>query len=607
MSAAGNPARGFRVPRPATLVGPGFHARPRLAPVDPVVDRAIGALDRPEMREEVDEGWVDDPPRRAAPPVAPLRTAHGTGPTVVGALRRRSSRIPVRPTPSTLFAAFGAREAGDLEDRVTRPVPRVAIPLRARAIAPSRPPVAPIVPPPVAPVADERPRPVAPVDLEAIALPARRGLLRRMWSGERLMHHNRLVALTLAINLWLLEIGFRGIADRSGALLDGAAPAMRAMSLMVVGNLAIAICIRQPYVVNLLFWLATRVPTSWPLLIRRHCAKVYHFGGVHVGCAIAATAWYLGFAIHLAWNHVALGVSAATLAIVAAQAALLCTIATMSMPKVRAEHHDRFERVKRFGGWSSLLLFWAQLVSLSADRTTGSLGRALLGSPEVWTLAIVTFSVALPWLRLRKVPIHIVTPSSQVALATFDHGMRPFAGSSTAISRSPLTEWHSFANVPWPDRDGFRLTISRAGDWTGKLIDDKPTHVWVKGIPTAGVANVEVLFKKVVYVAIGGGIGPCLPHLLAGLVPSRLVWATRDARKTYGDPLVDEILAVQPDALIWDTQASGQPDLVKLAYQAVKESDAEAVICIADKQVTWQVVSGMESRGIPAYGAIWDS
>ncbi|MGO4430841.1 hypothetical protein AB4Z54_71750, partial [Streptomyces sp. MCAF7] len=132
------------------------------------------------------------------------------------------------------------------------------------------------------------------------------------------------------------------------------------------------------------------------------------------------------------------------------------------------------------------------------------------------------------------------------------HGVTPFAGSSTAISRNPLLEWHSFANVPAPGEAGFRLTISRAGDWTGKFIDDTPSHVWVKGITTAGVANIETLFTKVVYVATGSGIGPCLPHLLARAVPARLVWATRDPRRTYGDRLVDEILAVQPDALIWD-------------------------------------------------------
>ena len=106
--------------------------------------------------------------------------------------------------------------------------------------------------------------------------------------------------------------------------------------------------------------------------------------------------------------------------------------------------------------------------------------------------------------------------------------------------------------------------------------------------------------------ATGSGVGPCVPHLLSGKVPSKLVWSTRNPRKTYGN-LVDEILSVQPDAVIWDTDNNGRPDLVKLAYQAYNDFDAEAVIVISNKKLTWQVVYGMESRGIPAYGAIWDS
>jgi hypothetical protein len=31
------------------------------------------------------------------------------------------------------------------------------------------------------------------------------------------------------------------------------------------------------------------------------------------------------------------------------------------------------------------------------------------------------------------------------------------------------------------------------------------------------------------------------------------------------------------------------------------------VVCIANREVTWQVVHGLERRGIPAFGPIWDS
>lgn len=398
--------------------------------------------------------------------------------------------------------------------------------------------------------------------------------IRRMFKHPKLMHHNRLAVLVLVANLGLLWTGVNA-ADAA------------------LANFALAILIRQQYVINLLFRLATAAPTSWPLKVRWTLAKVYHFGGIHIGGALGGTAWFLASVGSLTVD----GGSAVRLAVAYTLVALLLVISATAVPPFRARCHDRFEKIHRFGGWAALLLFWAHTL-LAAD-TAGPLNVAVLG--------VITFSVALPWLRLRRVAVDIVRPSSHVALARFDHGVTPFAGSSTAISRRPLLEWHSFANVPSPGKSGFRLTISRAGDWTGSLIDDAPSHVWVKGITTAGVANIETLFSKVVYVATGSGIGPVLPHLLAELVPSRLVWATRDPRATYGDALVDEILAVQPQANIWDTGRNGKPDMVRLAYQAYVEFGAEAVICISNKKLTWQVVHGMERRGIPAYGAIWDS
>jgi len=397
--------------------------------------------------------------------------------------------------------------------------------------------------------------------------------LRRLLKHPRLMHYNRLWALVLLANGIFLWASWT--------------PSTRTAGHAALANLTLAVLARQQYVINLFFRLATWAPTSWPLKVRWTLGKVYHFGGLHVGGALAGTAWFL--AATISTHNTRRATVGWTLL------ALLAFIIATALPPFRSRHHDHFEKIHRFGGWTALALFWT---------------HTLLSSPgpvEVSVLAVVTFSVALPWLRLRKVAVRLERPSPHVVLARFDHGETPFAGSSTAISRSPLKEWHSFANVPAPGEPGFRLTISRAGDWTGAFIDDLPERVWVKGITTAGVANIETLFTKVVYVATGSGIGPCLPHLLAAEVPSRLVWATRDPRTTYGDALVDEILAVQPHALVWDTSRHGKPDMVRLAYQAYRDFGAEAVICISNKKLTWQVVHGLERRGIPAYGAIWDS
>ncbi len=419
----------------------------------------------------------------------------------------------------------------------------------------------------------------------ATVLPARPGGWRR-WRGRPIFsHYNCLVALVLMGNGWF------ALAGLTLPLID-----VQQVSLLVMINLSLAILVRQQYVINGLFWLATRIPVSWPLYIRRCAAKVYHLGGLHSGGALAATVWFAVLVGSQGWRYLQQpsSVSVPWLLVSAALLGVLLLMVVMAQPGIRRRFHNGFERVHRFAGWAALLLFWVQ--TLLAEAPAGA----------VWVLLVLTLSIALPWLRLRKVAVSHQRPSGHAVISTLRH-TTPFAGSSTAISLQPLLEWHSFANIPTPGQPGFRLIISRAGDWTGRFIEQMPSHVWVKGITTAGVANVETLFKSVVYIATGSGIGPVMPHLLARQVPIQLLWSTRSPAKTYGEELVAEILRAQPGAVIWDTDVRGKPDLVQLAYAAVQDFAAEAVICIANQAVTQRVVEEMEARGIPAYGAIWDS
>jgi len=440
-----------------------------------------------------------------------------------------------------------------------------------------------------------------------VALPSRAALIRRVLKHPRLMHYNRLIAFVLAANLGLFGYGLSGAGWWSSHGI-----ALKAIATVAQANFALAIIVRQQYVINFVCRLATRAPTSWPLKVRWFLAKVYHVGGLHVGAAASGTLWYLVFVGSLTVSAVrGLGnVSVGNIVVSYLLVTLFVVMVATALPPLRARAHDSFETTHRFGGWSALVLVWANtLLFVSSQRDGASVIAAVSTAPIVWILVITTTSTALPWLRLRRVPITVEKPSSHVVLVGFDHGVTPFIGSVRPISRHPLLGWHTFANIPAPVRfpGGYRMAVSRAGDWTGAFIDHPPTHVWVRGIPTAGMANVRKLFRRVVYVATGSGIGPMLAHLLADEVPSRLVWVTRDPRKTYGDALVDEILTVHPDATLWNTDERGKPDMVALAYAAYVFAEAEAVICIANKKVTWQVVHGLERCGIPAFGPIWDS
>ncbi|MDM0059112.1 hypothetical protein [Variovorax fucosicus] len=431
-------------------------------------------------------------------------------------------------------------------------------------------------------------------------------LWRRLWSHPKMIQYHRLFAVVVLANM---AIAWKG-ATAWGWWGSVETVALGAMAQVMLGNFALAILVRQQYIVNALFWLATRAPTTWPLAIRWQLAKVYHFGGLHSAGSAAGTLWFAVLLASQVWHVHAGGHAASTRTLVLGVLLLplLAGIVAMALPAYRSKAHNRFELMHRFGGWAALLLFWAHAGSTVADQQPpgDDVWRMFWHQPTAWLLALLTISVAMPWMRLKRVPVHIVKASTHAVVVKYNHA-DAFPGSSNAVSLRPLLEWHSFANIPAPGEPGFRQIISRAGDWTGALIDKPPSHLWVKGITTAGVANIEVLFKRVVYLATGSGIGPVLPHLLAHQLPMHLVWATRNPRNTYGDAVVDEILRANPDALIWDTDARGKPDLVALALEAVRQTGAEAVICIANQKVTQNVIHQLEQRGIPGYGAIWDS
>ena len=93
----------------------------------------------------------------------------------------------------------------------------------------------------------------------------------------------------------------------------------------------------------------------------------------------------------------------------------------------------------------------------------------------------------------------------------------------------------------------------------------------------------------------------------ANVTPRRIFWSTPAPDTTYGDNVIDAVKKADPNATIWDTRKLGRPDMVMETWKLVREYDAEAVFIISNPKMTRKVVFGMESRGVPAYGAIFDS
>lgn len=260
-------------------------------------------------------------------------------------------------------------------------------------------------------------------------------------------------------------------------------------------NLTIAILVRQDVVINILYTISCSVPKSWPLAIRKRCAKIYHLGGVHSGAAVMAVAWYTG---GICYNITVFAtrpddpLKPSVLTIVLSLLALfifICMI-TLAYPTMRKKHHDLFERFHRFAGWTALVIIWVQNMSSIRDqRPPGTtLGEQVIRTPSFWMVIVITMSIASSWLFLRKVPVDAEVLSNHAVRLHFDYTM-PVNGTFTRLSERPLIEWHSFATVPAPVPKngrprGYSLVVSRAGDWTGGRISKPPTHLWVRGVPS---------------------------------------------------------------------------------------------------------------------------
>ena len=99
----------------------------------------------------------------------------------------------------------------------------------------------------------------------------------------------RLWSLAIFVNSIILSLLLCNTSWRDSALsLSGTATATSV-------NITISVLLRQEHMVNLLFLISCAVPISAPLRMRRWAAKIYCYGGLHSGCALAATGWFAAF------------------------------------------------------------------------------------------------------------------------------------------------------------------------------------------------------------------------------------------------------------------------------------------------------------------------
>lgn len=353
------------------------------------------------------------------------------------------------------------------------------------------------------------------------------------------------------------------------------------------------------------------VPISAPLRVRRVLTKVYEYGGVHSGSSVSSVMWFCILTAYLTKAYVETGPLQKDNIILALSYILvliLCSLCITAYPRFRFTSHNTFENFHRWGGWLALALFWIQLCFFAKSQATAerTLGQTLTNLPAFWFLLVSSFHTIFPWLRFHKMQVRPERLSDHAIRLHFDEKVPCFVG--IRISDAPLKEWHSFAVIPAREGDGGSVLISHAGDWTRKTIDNPQPYYYIKGVPTVGVLCMARIFKRIVVVTTGSGIGPVL-----GVIQDtketkvRVIWSTPDPLATFGRDILDSVLAVDPEAMIINTRKQRRPDLLTMAWEMYATEQAEAVFVISNNKLTRKIVYGLEGRGVPCFGPVWDS
>ncbi|KAJ1323978.1 ferric-chelate reductase [Microdochium nivale] len=390
-------------------------------------------------------------------------------------------------------------------------------------------------------------------------------------------------------------------------------PNESACTLAASINLAISIIIREEHVVNILYFLFSSLPTSAPLWLRQRAGKIYHLGGLHSGCAVGGTFWFIILTVEKTCflyrqANEPSPAQYACIIIIYLLDSLFVVMCAMAYPMIRARLHNAFELVHRLAGWSALALLFS-LVSLDVyitNPTGRPLAVAVFSSANLWLVFASTCSVISTWTNCRKIRVVSERLSSHALRVYFDYA-QPMPGTTIRLATRPLLEWHAFAAVTNSKQEGFSVIISNAGDWTKKLINDPPRDLWVRRTPTCGVLRIAPMFKSIVLVATGSGIAPCLPVILAKQTHITLFWSTRDPLETYGPEVGAIVSAMGENAVIHNTSTQGRPRTLPTVLDMYHRAGAEAVIVISNPKLTIDLVLDLEELGVPAFGPIWDS
>ncbi|KAG2291346.1 hypothetical protein Bca52824_038015 [Brassica carinata] len=384
-------------------------------------------------------------------------------------------------------------------------------------------------------------------------------------------------------------------------------------SMFSIANiLALTLC-RSEAFLRLVFYLTVTIlgRSFVPLRIKIAVTSLLQsLGGIHSGCGVSSIVW-LVYSLILTLKDRDNN-STAIIAVASAILSLLCLTSAAAFPLVRHLHHNVFERVHRFAGWSALGLVWAFIVlTTSYDPVsrsyTDNIASTLIKRQGFWFTLAITVAIVLPWLTVRRVPVDISSLSGHASLIKFSGGVKP--GILGRISPSPLSEWHAFRIIS-DGKTSHMMLAGAVGDFTKSLVSKPPTHLWVRTVHFAGLPYLVNLYGKVLLVATGSGICVFLSFLMQqSKAEVYLIWVAKGLDDNFGSEIVNRIKSYphQDRIIVHDTAILGRPNVSEMSVKASKKFGAQVVIVTSNPEGSRDVVNACKASGVPAFGPIWDS
>ncbi|CAF0822357.1 unnamed protein product [Adineta steineri] len=330
-----------------------------------------------------------------------------------------------------------------------------------------------------------------------------------------------------------------------------------------------------------------------------HC-----IGGLHVSSAIATFFWLL-ISLSCEWHGLVVRISGGIILF------FVIFLSLTAMPIIRRRFHNVFEHIHRYVGWTCLVVLIVHVIFLQLDNFQSFSTKALFNEAVI-ILIIIVIIIILPWIWVRKVSAQFSQPSKDLTVITFPQALYPY-GSTTRISFDGH-EWHAFAiALTNPCSDQHSILVAAAGDWTKKLAENYqtnklPEHIWIRRIKGLGFMYSIHAYQKVLIVCTGAGIAPALPYIKDPLPTchTHILWIAKQHENNYGEYIWKLVQSRQPHFTLHDTKIHGRPG-VQLVEDHFWKTNSHAVFIVSNEKFTNEITNALWRKGIPCFGALFDS